>query len=173
MLLTVSIPAWSLDEDGRVPGLGDSYRSWLVLVEAERHSHVPEGLQRIHGNAITLPDWAGGTWGRHPVRVDAGEVALYWEAPEPVTGAIELDARVEANTIDAPPGFPRTTGVVRRVRLEWSDRVVTDRGERPVLLETARYEDVSVNRLVDPELRWGEPLLTAVMVDLEVASARS
>lgn len=169
MLLTVSIPEWSLDEDNRVIAVGDVFESWLVLVEAERRPHAPGGLQRIHGEATALPGWAGAAWGRYPVRVDTGAAALYWDAPEPVSGPIELSGWVEATNVDAPPAFPATSGTVRRVAMEWSDVDTTGLHERRAMLETAWYAEVPASRLVRRDLHAAGPLLTAVLIDLEVA----
>ena len=168
--ITVAIPEWSLAEDARVLRPGDTYRIWLVLVEAEREPRPPERIQRVRGTATPLPEWSGGLLARHPVRVDADGAVLYWDAPAPIEGPVDLEGWIEANLIDAPPDFPMNRGTVRRVMLEWSDAVRTGPGERRVLTERARYDEVdtSHHEPLGPDL--DDTVLTAVLVDLEIAS---
>ncbi len=56
---------------------------------------------------------------RHPVRLDIGAAAAYWDAPAPMTGPVEVNGYLELNRIDAPDDFPSTIGIIRRVRMQW------------------------------------------------------
>ena len=60
-------------------------------------------------------------------------------------------------------------GTVRRVRLEWCDSVRTGPHERTVLIERARYEEVGITTHKTSELNGDGPVLTAVLVELEIA----
>ncbi len=44
---------------------------------------------------------------------------MYWDAPERVTGAIEVPGTISTSNVDAPEGLPETSGVLRRVRMVW------------------------------------------------------
>jgi len=39
---------------------------------------------------------------------------LYWDTPQPVVGPVEVTGSVSTNNVDAPDGFPDTTGVPGR-----------------------------------------------------------
>lgn len=167
---TVSIPEWSLAEDARVLHLGDTFRGWLVLVEAEREPRSAERIQRVRGTATPLPVWAGRLLSHHPVRVDADGAVLWWDAPAPIEGPVELEGWIEANLIDAPPDFPMNQGTIRRMQLEWCDAVITGPGERTVLTERARYDEVETSLHEPSELTEDGPVLTAILVDLKIAA---
>ena len=59
--------------------------------------------------------------GRHPTIVDSDGAAIYWDAPRPVAGPVDVTGVVSANNVDAPDGFPMTAGVVTRVRMSRQD----------------------------------------------------
>ncbi|KRE62380.1 hypothetical protein [Nostocoides sp. Soil756] len=167
-LFTVSIPEWSLAEDGQVLRRGDTYRSWWVFVEADREARPTERLQRITADATLLPPW----WGRlgpQSVRLDAGGAVLYWDAPYPVEGPVEVHGWIEASHVDAPPDFPMNDGIVRRVRLEWCEAMATGPRERTVLIDKGRYEEVEASQIQPSETLGDGPVLSAVVVELEIA----
>jgi len=143
MLLTVWVAEWVLDEDRRTLRVGDALAEWLTVTEFERLAHVPpEQLQTIRGVARAIPPWPGTEGGHHPVSITVAGATLYWDAPRPVDGSVELTGVVSLNNIDAPDGFPVTRGVIRRVRMEWQAT-----GTAPGV--TPRYEDVPVSYLPD------------------------
>lgn len=74
---------------------------------------------------------------------------LCWDAPRPVDGSVELTGVVSLNNIDAPDGFPVTTGIIRRVRMEWQATGTGTDGQPMSLPPDARshYEDVPVSYL--------------------------
>ena len=62
-----------------------------------------------------------------------------------------------------------SVGTVPRIRLEWCDAVRTGPRERTVLRDKARYEEVETSHY-EPSDRIGDgPVLTAVLVELEIA----
>jgi hypothetical protein len=91
--------------------------------EADRASLPAERVGSIRGVARLLPSWPGAGAGRYPVQIDVERGALYWDAPEKVEGVVEIAGQVSSNDIDAPDGFPATTGVVRRILMEWREFV--------------------------------------------------
>lgn len=120
MLLSVWVAEWVLDEDRRTLGVGETLTEWLTFTDVERLPHVaPECVQTIRGLARPLPRWPGTEDGHHPVSISVDGATLYWDAPRPVDGPVELAGVVSLNNIDAPDGFPVTRGVIRRVRMEW------------------------------------------------------
>ena len=177
MILSVWVAEWVLDEDRRTLRVDDPFRSWLTFTDADRPGHgPPERRQTIQGIAQSLPPWPGVEDGRHPVAITVGGATLYWDAPRPVDGAIEVSGSVSSNNVDAPDGFPDAHGVIRRVRMEWQpvDASGTGRPSAPGTDARARYEDVQVSYLpghdVDPNLpralRW-----TGCLIDLDLAAA--
>jgi hypothetical protein len=113
----VQIADWVIEEDHLVVRVGDELSSWLTFEEAEGPTGPEDPIQVVRGTAHRLPSWPGETFARHAVRIDLeGGGALYWDAPEPVEGPVEVTGTVSTNNIDAPDGFPETRGVVRRVR---------------------------------------------------------
>jgi hypothetical protein len=124
MVLTVHVPEWELEESGRVLSVGDEHRCWLSFEEAPRSARSADKVRVIRGVAVPLRAWPGAELGRYPVRIELDAGVLYWDAPEPVSGALEVAGTVSSNAVDAPDGFPETTGVIRRLRREWHDSVV-------------------------------------------------
>ena len=142
MLLTVEVPEWELEESGRVLSVGDQAQFWLTFEEAGRRP-ATERVSVIRGVAVPLPTWPGAEFGRHPVRIDVEGGALYWDAPEQVTGPIDVAGTISTNNVDAPEGFPETSGVVRRVRMVWADFVIGPEGVWLSTGEGTRYEEVT------------------------------
>jgi hypothetical protein len=105
----------------------------------------------IRGVAVALPTWPGQEFGRHPVRIDVDNGALYWDAPEPVTGEVEVRGTVSSNNVDAPDDFPETTGVIRRLRMVWHDVVMSPQGQWVGTGEGSRHEEVATTYLPAPE----------------------
>lgn len=155
MILTLRVPTWELEENGRVLSVGDEFSSWLTFQEADRASALAEDVQVISGVARPLPSWPGAGLGRRPVQIDLVGAALYWEAPEQVEGAVEVVGTICTNNLDAPDGFPDTTGVVRRVRMEWRDLVLGPDGSLQPVADGLRYEEVS--RTYFPPIEFEEP----------------
>jgi hypothetical protein len=124
MLLTVRVSDWELEESGRILSVGDRERFWLIFHEAT----ATERVNVIGGVAAQLPSWPGAEFGRHPTRIDVEGGALYWDAPERVTGPMEVAGTISTNDVDAPEGFPETSGVLRRVRMVWDDFVISPEG---------------------------------------------
>lgn len=117
VLLKVWIAEWVLEEDNRVLGIGDELTSWLNFSETERRHFHPASTNTLTATATPLPTWPGQEWHRHPTRLDVGGVSLYWDAPDPATGTVAVQGTVEYQRIDAPRGFPETTGQVRGLRI--------------------------------------------------------
>src|SRR5690349_20032464 len=102
MILTVRIPTCEVQEVGRVLAVGDEVSSWLTFYEADRTSAHAEDAQVVRGSARLLPGWPGAGPGPHPVQIDLVAGALYWEAPDPVEGDVEVVGTVCTNNVDAP-----------------------------------------------------------------------
>ncbi|NPC97440.1 hypothetical protein [Nocardioides sp. zg-DK7169] len=172
MGLTVHVPAWRLEEDGAVIVVGDQFGAWLEFRESSRGDQAPDQHHRLTGLARAIPPWAGAEGGRHPTIIDADGASIYWDAPQSVTGPVDLLGVVSANNVDVPDGFPTTEGLVTRVRMEWQEcRPGDDTAWYPVP-GTARYEDLQSSYLphagsLDPATR---AVWTGVLVDLEVTS---
>jgi hypothetical protein len=143
VLLTLGVSDWELEESGRVLSVGDQEQFWLTFEDAERRAPATERVNLIRGLAVPFPTWPGAEFGRHPVRIDVEGGALYWDAPERVTGPIEVAGTIGTNNVDAPKGFPQTTGVVRRVRMVWSDFVISPEGVWRGTGQGTRYEEVT------------------------------
>ncbi len=118
-------------------------RFWLTFEEADRGAPAVEQVDVIRGVAVPLPAWPGAEFGRHPVRIDIEGGALYWDAPEEVTGPIDVVGTINTNSVDAPDGFPETSGVLRRVRMVWKDFVFGPEAVWRSTGEEARYEEVT------------------------------
>ena len=146
VILTVWVPGWVLEEDRLIVSLGDEWSSWLTFEEAAGPQLPGAEPEVVRGTARGLPSWPGASPGRHPVRIDIEAGCLYWDAPAPVEGPIEVAGSVESNNIDAPVGVPETRGVVRRITMRWHtivlgpDRVWTYIG-------APRREEVSASYL--------------------------
>lgn len=149
MPLSVWVAEWVLDEDRRTLRVGDTLSEWLTLEEVERLPHAPpECVQSIRGVARALPPWPGTEDGRHPVSVSVAGATLYWDAPRPVDGPVEITGVVSLNNVDAPDDFPATRGVIRRVRMEWRATGTGTDGQRVSLPGAAiHYEEVPVSYL--------------------------
>jgi hypothetical protein len=117
----------------------------------------------IRGVAVPLPAWPGAELGHHPVRIDVDGGVLYWDAPEPVSGPLEVTGTVSSNTVDAPDGFPETTGVIRELRMVWHDVVVGPDGSWAGTSQGPRYEEVASTYLPPYE---PEPLTPEVEAEL-------
>lgn len=177
MVLTVEVSDWELEESGRIVRVGDDVRLWLIFEEAARSVPGTQRASRLRGRAVPLESWPGAEFGRHPTRIDVEGGAVYWDAPEPVSGPIEAVGTIRSNTVDAPDGFPGTSAVVRRLRMVWDDVVVGTDGD-PVVAAT-RYEEVAstyVPRRRAPARSAGEAAIdrrwAGVLMDLETAGAR-
>lgn len=143
MILKVRVPAWELEESGRVLSVGEAVSSWLTFHEADGSPLRAEGVQVVQGTALSLPSWPGGALGRYPVQIDLVGGALYWEAPASAEGAVEVAGTLSTNTVVAPDDFPETTGVLRRIRMEWDDFVMGADGTWHSTGSGPRYEEVS------------------------------
>ena len=93
------------------------------------------------------------------INLDGG--ALYWDAPEPLEGDVEVAGTVSTNKVDAPDGFPETRGAVSRVQMEWQDFTHQGGGLWDNESGEVRYEDVSAT------------YIPAIEVDAEVQAAAS
>jgi hypothetical protein len=158
VILTVRVPEYQLEEDGQVLSVGDDMSSWLRFEEAGRSPLPVERVRLIRGVTRLLPNWPGAETDRHPHQIEVDRGVLYWDAPEPVEGVVEIAGSVSSSIIDAPDGFPATTGVVRRVRMEWREFVYESRGWRNEDGQ-ARYEEVPATyfpiedrQSIDPEV---------------------
>lgn len=143
MILRVRVPAWELEEDGRVLAPGDEIWSWLTFREVEPSSASTEPVQLIRGAASGLPSWPGAEVGRHPVQITLDGATLYWDAPEPLEGEIEVSGTVSTNTLVAPDSFPKTHCAVSRVQMEWQDFTHQGGGLWENESGVARYEEVA------------------------------
>lgn len=143
MLLTVEVSAWELEDAGRVLSVGDPVQFWLTFEQAKGRSHVGERVSVIRGVAVPLPTWHGAGFERHPLRIDVEGGALYWDAPERITGPIQVVGTIRTNNVDAPEGFPETSGVVRRLWMVWDDLALGPEGVWRSDPEGTRYEEVT------------------------------
>jgi hypothetical protein len=179
VIWTVRVAAWELEENGRVLTVGDEVSSWLTFHEADAMSASAQDVQTIRGRARPLPTWPGGGFGAHPVQIDLAAGALYWDAPDQVEGAVEVVGTVCTNNIDAPDGFPETTGVVRRTRMDWRDYVMgSDKSWRGVS-GGPRYEEVPETYFPPVEIEAPDPEVESELnrrarqaYDREVSSGR-
>jgi hypothetical protein len=169
MLLTVEVSEWELEERGRILCVGDRERFWLTFEEAERRAPAAERINVIRGVAVPLPPWPGAEFGWHAVRIDIEGGALYWDAPERTTGAIEVAGTISTNHVDAPEGFPETTGVLRRVRMVWDDFALSQERVWRSVGEGARYEEVTA---FDPEVEAELRRTAGQAYDREMAARR-
>ena len=118
MNVKVHVPEWVLEEDQRILHQGDELVSWLTFHEVgSTNASLP--VETVRGVATPLPSWPGARFGRHPTRVDVDGGALYWDAPEPVEGEVELTGTLAHDNTDAPHRFPQTRYVVRGLSKEW------------------------------------------------------
>jgi hypothetical protein len=174
VVLTVHIPAWHLEEDGDVITVGDHLSTWLEFHENTRWDQPPDQQHRLTGLARALPAWLGAESGRHPTIIGTDEATIYWDAPEPTSGPVEVTGVVSANNVDAPDGFPTTAGVVTRVRMEWQHYQSGDNNDWYPVPGTARYEDLTSSYLpIEPagHADTTRVVWTRVLVDLEVTSS--
>jgi hypothetical protein len=177
VILTVWVAHWQLDEDRWVVAVGDEISFWLTFEESERWPGPAEQSHVIRGVARPLPRWPGAELGRHPVQLEVGGVALYWDAPGPVAGVVEVAGSVSSNTVDTPDGFPMARGVARRVRMEWREFVHDGQRRWSYADGEARYEQVEASYFPIQEAETGDPDVppgarktqwTGVLVDLEI-----
>lgn len=176
VILTVWVARWQLDEDRWVVAVGEEISFWLTFEESERWPRPAEQIHVIRGVARPLPCWPGAEFGRHPVQIDVDGVALYWDAPGPVSGVVEVAGSVSSNTIDTPDGFPMARGVVRRVRMERREFVHDGQRRWGYADDGARYEQVEASYFPIQEAEAGDPDVppgirkaqwTGVLIDLE------
>lgn len=179
VIFRVWIPAWQLEEETRALRVGDELSSWLTFREAAEVSPPAEAVHVVEGTARPLPDWPGATLGRHPLQIDVAGGALYWDAPEPIEGAVAVAGIVCTNNVDAPDGFPETTGVVRRIRMEWHDFVMGANGSWRSERTASRYEEVPATYFpaaeaedVDPEVEAELARRAREAYDREVSQGR-
>ncbi|WP_395695264.1 hypothetical protein [Nocardioides sp.] len=174
MALTVYVPQWYLEEDEAVVALGDQLSTWLVFYESARWDRPPDHPQRLVGAARTIPMWPGAERGRHPTVIEVGGAPIYWDAPEPTNGPVEVTGTVCANDQDAPDDFPPTDGVVTRVRMVWQDYRPGENHVWYPVPGTTRYEDLDSSYL--PHLDLTDPtarvVWTGVLVDLDVTGSQ-
>lgn len=174
MGLTVLIPAWHLEEDAAVVSVGDHLSTWLEFHESTRWDQPPVRQHRLRGLARVIPAWPGAESGRHPTVIEALDATIYWDAPQPASGAVDVTGVVSANNVDAPDGFPETEGVVTRVRMEWQAYQPGDNSVSYPVPGTSRYEDLQTSYLPGPEpidsTAHADRLFvwTGVLVDLDV-----
>lgn len=179
MGLVVHVPAWHLEEDGAVVTVGDHLSTWLEFHESTRWDQPPDRQSRLTGSAGAISSWPGAEYGRHPTVIDVHGAAVYWDAPEPTSGPVDVTGVVSANIVDAPEGFPVTTGIVTRVRMEWQDHEPGDDGAWYPVPGTARYEDLRVSYLprhefTDAPARAREMFAwSGVLIDLDVTGIES
>lgn len=179
MILTVRVPTWELEEVGRVLRVGDVVSTWLTFREADAIPPLAEGVQVLEGAARSLPSWPGGTMHGNPVQIDFAGGALYWDAPESIEGAVEVAGTVCTNNVDAPDGFPETTGVLRRIQMEWDDFVMGSDGAWRSTGDGRRYEEVPATyfppveaETLDPEVEADLKRLARQAYDREVSLGR-
>jgi hypothetical protein len=142
-MLKVHISGWELEEDRWVVRLGDEVSFWMFFMEADPSSASHEELQEIYGEARPVA-WEHAEAGRSPVRLDVGPAMLCWEAPRPVSGEVRLVGTICRDATDAPPGFPETRGIVRRIRMEYTPYKKSGTGERlPNADDQKQYVDVA------------------------------
>jgi hypothetical protein len=172
------MPTWELEENGRVLHVGDEVTSWLTFEQADETA-TPEEIQVIHGSARPLPSWPGAGFPGHPIQINLAGGALYWDAPEPVEGAVDVVGTVCTNKVDAPDGFPVTTGVIRRIRMEWRDIVMGSDKSWASARDGLRYEEVSETYFPPVEIEEPDPEVEADLnrrarqaYDREVSSGR-
>jgi hypothetical protein len=82
---------------------------------------------------------------------------LYWDAPGPVAGVVEVAGSVSSNTVDTPDGFPMARGVARRVRMEWREFVHDGQRRWSYADGEARYEQVEASYFPIQEAETGDP----------------
>jgi hypothetical protein len=179
VIVKVLVEEWELEESGRVLSVGDEVSFWLTFQEADGVEVSAEEVQTIQGVARPLPTWAGGKSGRHPVHIDIAGGALYWDAPAPFEGAVEVAGRISSNIVDAPDGFPETRGVVRRLRMVWHEYANGPDGMWTHERGGPRYEEVSSTYLPAIEAAVPDPEVEAEMrrqarqaYDRELAAGR-
>lgn len=106
------------------------------------------------------------------MRVDLGAAVLYWDAPTPVEGPIDIRGVIRHNNVDAPNGFPETVGVVSRVRMEWRTFNGDGFGGFEVTKEPAQYEKVDTSYLPNwPDMDGTEPMVTlwtGLLLDIDI-----
>jgi hypothetical protein len=178
-MLSVRLPEWELHESGRILGVGEEHAFWLTFREVEGASTSADAVNLVHGVAVPLPDWPGAELGRHPVRIDIDGGALYRDAPEPIIGRVEVAGTVTTNDVDAPEGFPETACVLRRLRMEWQDFVISPQGRWTSAGEGTRYEEVTSTQLpadehepVTPEVEAGSRRRARHAYEREVTAGR-
>ena len=180
MILLVRVPAWVLDEDRRCISVGDELSSWLTFEDEERPGLSGAAIRTLQGVAHVLRPWPGSEDGCIPTALVVGGTTLYWDAPRRAEGPVEISGTISTNNVDAPDGFPCTTGVVRRVRMEWRRLEDGQHGAATFVGAEALHEDVSSTYLPGwddgPLTDLGEPAprrlrWTGCLVDLEVGGS--
>jgi hypothetical protein len=117
MRIPVYIPGWQV-EDGDVPPpvVGGDFSHVLLF-----STHVPgaEDFYGQFGREVSLSGTAiplhghEGQYGRHPVRFDCAGFSLFWAAPSPVSGRMNVKGIIHADSYGEPPvEFPEVRGRV-------------------------------------------------------------
>jgi hypothetical protein len=163
MLLTVRVSDWELAESGRILSVGDREQFWLTFEDVTPSAPVTEQVNVIRGVAVPLPSWPGAEPGRHPIQIDLAGGALYWAAAKRVSGPIEVAGTISSNDLDAPEGFPETSGVVRRVRMVWDDFVMSADGVWRSAGHGTRFEEVASTYIPVPEPTTFDPEVEAAL----------
>jgi hypothetical protein len=152
MILKVHIAAFELEENSWLLKRGDTVQFWMFFEEAGYDTTLPvERLQEVSGQAHPVA-WDGQHAGPYPARLDVGPAALYWGSPGSAIGEVRLVGAIHRDNTDAPPGFPSTIAIVRRIRMEWREYVVSGPRRWRIGDNQARYEDVDTSYLPVDEL---------------------
>lgn len=124
--------------------VGQRFSAWLTFEEVAGNRGGDPEAQVLHALARPLPRWQGQT-SPHPVALEVDGGTLYWDSPRDVTGPVQLTGTIAFNNVDAPDGLPLTTGVLRRIRMEWRPTHGT--------IGRAQYDDVDRSYLPS----WEDP----------------
>lgn len=177
MQLTVHCAEWVLEDDGRQLAIGQELAERLVL-SVDTGWHWPaETITQLSGVVSPLPRWRGLTLDHHPLRLDVGGAALYWESPVPVGAGVRTVTGVPVlDTHRVPDSWPLTRGRITRLRTEHRWYVEDAPGSRSWVPESAeaRYVDVAEVGPWEPDGPAGPWLggrresWTGVLVDVDV-----
>jgi hypothetical protein len=171
--LTAHIKTYLLEEDGRRLHVGEVVECCLI------YSHEPDGMVRpataLSGLKADATPW---TWehhflDQHPTRLTIGPAILYWGAPEPTVGEVELNGTISwaDSGYEVPEDLPANVATIERLRMEtWTYRTQATGGSVPVGM--GRLSDVQVTDLPQRVLGPGQdsPIWSGVVVDLRITS---
>jgi hypothetical protein len=167
--LTVFAESWQLEENGDTLHVGQAVDWWLTFHDASWWPQEPEAhVQRLR--ALGRPfDGPGMQKNRVPTELTASGAFLYWDAPRPADGDLELLGSIHRDVgVTTPDDFPSTHGVIRRLRMESYLYHLTARGWEPID-NSVTYDEVNQTYLpracLTPEP--GRPRWTGVLVDLQ------